>query len=311
MRVDQGIICTVQGQRIAIIGIGAIGGAIGADLLDLGRHQVRLCARTGFDQLVVRHPAGESAFEARLPEKPSDVGVVDWVLLATKAHQCASAEPWLRSLSGPETPVAVLQNGVDHVDRVSPLVDGGTEILPVVVQLPAEKKSPGRVVQEHAGALIVADDTLGLGFAELFEGARTNVVTTSKFTTQTWWKLIMNAAVGGVCALAIRENGIVKDPSVRELVISLMREVTLVGCAEGADLPDDAPEKALDVVLSGATEHWASISVDRREGRPMEWEARNAVVGRLGRKHGIETPMNDAITTLLKAADAQSVAAGR
>ena len=55
--------------------------------------------------------------------------------------------------------------------------------------------------------------------------------------------------------------------------------------------------------LRAASDHWSSITVDRREGRPMEWEVRNAVIGRLGRAHGIETPMNDAITALLKAAD--------
>jgi hypothetical protein len=69
-------------------------------------------------------------------------------------------------------------------------------------------------------------------------------------------------------------------------------------------LPDDAPEKVLERMLDAAPEHWSSISVDRREGRPMEWEARNAVVGRLGRRHGIATPLNDAITTLLALADA-------
>jgi 2-dehydropantoate 2-reductase len=38
----------------------------------------------------------------------------------------------------------------------------------------------------------------------------------------------------------------------------------------------------------------------------MEWEARNAVVGRLGRRHGIATPLNDAITTLLRLADSNT-----
>lgn len=35
----------------------------------------------------------------------------------------------------------------------------------------------------------------------------------------------------------------------------------------------------------------------------MEWEVRNAVVGRLARRHGIATPLNDALTALLQSAD--------
>jgi 2-dehydropantoate 2-reductase len=72
----------------------------------------------------------------------------------------------------------------------------------------------------------------------------------------------------------------------------------------GANLPDDAPEKALALVLRAVPDHWSSIAVDRREGRPMEWEARNQVVCRYGREHGIATPMNDAITALLEASEA-------
>jgi 2-dehydropantoate 2-reductase len=44
---------------------------------------------------------------------------MDWILLCTKAHQIASAAHWLRHLIGPDTRVAVMQNGVDHIGRAS------------------------------------------------------------------------------------------------------------------------------------------------------------------------------------------------
>ena len=99
------------------------------------------------------------------------------------------------------------------------------------------------------------------------------------FVSQAWWKLVMNAALGGVCALAVRDNSLVQQPEVQELILAAMREVIAVGRAEGAELPDDAPEKAIALVMRGAPGHWSSIALDRREGRPMEWRARNAVVG--------------------------------
>ena len=39
---------------------------------------------------------------------------------------------------------------------------------------------------------------------------------------------------------------------------------------------------------------------DRRDGRAMEWDARNGVLQRLGRKHGIPTPISDVIVPILK-----------
>lgn len=37
-------------------------------------------------------------------------------------------------------------------------------------------------------------------------------------------------------------------------------------------------------------------------GRPLEWDARNGVVQRLGAKHGIPTPVSDVVVPLLAAA---------
>lgn len=290
-------------RKIAVLGIGAIGGSIAADLADLHRHDMQLCTRSPFDRLEVTHPAGASCTDAPVVTRPREARAADWILLATKAHQSESVAPWFERLCKPGTVVAVLQNGVDHEERIAPLVPKGTSVLPVVVQLPAEKHAPGRIEQMHAGTLVVPDTEPGRGFAQLFDGARTNIKTTDAFVTQAWWKLLTNAAVGGVCALALRENAVANDPDVQALILAMMAEVLAVGRAEGAMLPDDAPEKALKMVLGAAPGHWSSITVDRREGRKLEWQARNAVVGTRGRRHGIATPLNDLVTTLLRASD--------
>ena len=289
--------------RIAVVGIGAIGGSVAADLADVGRHEVQLCTRTPIDALEVTHPTGISRARAKVVCDPDDATPVDWVLLTTKAHQSPSAVPWLKKLCTPTTIVAVLQNGVDHEERIAPLLESGSEVLPVVVQIPAEKLAPGKVVQQHPGVLIVASSEAGREFETLFEGARTAIKVTDDFVTQAWWKLLNNAAVGGICALVLRESAVAKDPEVQAIILAMMAEIMEVARAEGATLPDDAPQKALGLILKAAPNHWSSITVDRREGRQLEWEVRNAVVGARGRRHGIATPLNDLVTTLLRASN--------
>jgi 2-dehydropantoate 2-reductase len=293
-------------SQIVVLGVGAIGGVVAADLLDLGRADVRLVARTPFSELVLDRPEGTSRHRIPAVGSPADLSgdtPTDWVLLATKAHQSPEARPWLDRLVGTRTRVAVLQNGIDQVERISALAPAAQAVVPVVVQLPAERRGPGHIWQQRAGILMVPDDEDGRDFASLFADARTRVLPRRDFHTQAWWKLIMNAGSGAVCALVVRDNRAEHDPEIRALVLALMREAASVGRAEGAELPDDAPEKALDLALSGAPGHWTSIAVDRREGRPMEWEARNAVIGRLGRRHGIPTPLSDMMTALLRVAD--------
>ena len=54
--------------------------------------------------------------------------------------------------------------------------------------------------------------------AALFAGGRTQVQARADFASQAWWKLLSNAALGGVCALAVRPNKAAAEPEARELV---------------------------------------------------------------------------------------------
>jgi 2-dehydropantoate 2-reductase len=74
-----------------------------------------------------------------------------------------------------------------------------------------------------------------------------------------------------------------------------------VGRAEGAVFEDGLPEKILASQRAAPPDSMNSIHADRAAGRPMELDARNGVIVRLGRKHGIATPYNDMAVALLAA----------
>ena len=106
---------------VAVVGPGAIGGAVAAALIEAG-HQPVICARTGFDRLVVEWPDGRVDTAVDVHTDPSRVGPVDVVFVAVKAHHSEAAKPWLDALAGARAAVVVLQNGVEHRDRFAPLV---------------------------------------------------------------------------------------------------------------------------------------------------------------------------------------------
>lgn len=276
-----------------------------AALGDAG-HEPVLCVRTPFPQLS-RSLNGET----RVYTHPvyTDSGAlppVDWVLLCTKAHQIDGAAGWLRSLIGPDTRVAVMQNGVDHVQRVSAYVRADRAV-PCIISLPARVEKPGAIEQARSGIVRVPESAAGNALAELFgnQGA-VKVESTADFVSAVWSKLVSNAVGGAICALALKPLRAVAATEVRTLAIGLMEEIMCVGRAEGASFADDFVEKSIDNYLGPIGEHWTSIAADRRDGRAMEWEARNAVVGQLGRRHQIPTPLNDALTALLAVIDAPS-----
>jgi 2-dehydropantoate 2-reductase len=284
---------------VVVIGPGAIGCAFGAALVDAGHH-VTFAARTSFDRLQVTYPAGEVDVDVSVVTDPDQLAPVPLVLLATKVHQTGDAAAFLRAVTGPDTVVAVLQNGVQHRETVEPLLAGAGTVLPTMVACPAHRERPGRAVVTGRTMLEVPNGPAADVLAGAFEGSFARIRPVDDWTTSTWTKLVINAASGIIGVLARRDNGVYADDEARDLLIALMREVAAVGRAEGADLPDELVPLIAEGLRRGAGNHMNSITADRLAGRPTEWRARNEVVVRLAERHGIDVPLNRLGTALIR-----------
>jgi 2-dehydropantoate 2-reductase len=194
----------------------------------------------------------------------------------------------------------VLQNGIDHTERVGPLV-GEAEVLPVVNWCPVEPVAPGRVRQRDALRLAVPAGAAGEGLATLL-GDHAEVTVGGAFALESWRKLCANA-VSGVMALAGRPAEIFALDDVREVARALAHECAAVARAEGVELTDRDADDVIAWLEALPKDAGSSILTDRLAGRELEWEARNGVIGRLGRRHGVPTPMSDTVSALLHAGE--------
>ncbi|MGH9595404.1 MAG: ketopantoate reductase family protein, partial [Edaphobacter sp.] len=93
--------------RIAIVGVGAIGGVTAALLQQAGGHELFLCTRRPTSRLVVDTPNGIVNLQATFVTIPDKSIAVDWVIVATKAYDVAGAAKWLEVLCSKGAPVAV------------------------------------------------------------------------------------------------------------------------------------------------------------------------------------------------------------
>jgi len=285
--------------RIAIIGTGAVGASIAAWLIAAPEHDVTLCARTPFATLRVETPEGVLESTPHLLTDPANASPADWVLVVTKTYDAPGAHAWLDRLVGPDTRVAILQNGVEHRFRF-PTLDPA-RIVPVIVDIPAERRAPGDVVQRRNGSLTVPDDAAGRAFAALFAHSPIDTVLTDDWLSAAWRKLAVNCA-GAVNALTLQPAGIARDDEAAELMRALIRECIAVGRAEGATLPDDLPDSIVDGYRNGPADSINSIHADRLASRPTEADARNGVIARLGARHGIDAPLNRMADVVLRKA---------
>jgi len=92
-----------------------------------------------------------------------------------------------------------------------------------------------------------------------------------------------------------------RGEAVGDVARQIVRECIAVGRAEGARLEDSLADTVVQRYRASPPDSLNSIHADRLAGRPMELDARNGVIVRLGKKHGIPTPANAMAAALLEA----------
>jgi 2-dehydropantoate 2-reductase len=175
-------------------------------------------------------------------------------------------------------------------------------IVPVVVDLPSSSAAPGQIVQRAPARLTVTDDSNGRAFAGLFDGTGIECVLSDDLVSVAWRKLCSNVVGGALAALAGKPLSEISNPRRQDLARRLAHECAAVARAEGARLSDLEAEAIADSLLSAAAGGAPSILQDRLRGTPLEWEARNGAVVRLGARHAIDAPLNARACELLAAA---------
>jgi 2-dehydropantoate 2-reductase len=285
---------------IALIGPGAIGGTIAAWLGERSGNDVTVCVRTPFDKLIVEVPGGRT-LEAtpKVLRNPDEAKPVDWVLAVTKTYDTEGAARWLRRLVGESTRVAVIQNGVEHMNRFVDLVPRA-RVLPVIVDIPADRSGPGRIRQRRHGDITVPRSEIGRAFALLFEGLPLAPAMVDDFLSASWRKLALNSSAI-VNALALKPAGIVHQEKIATLMRAIAAEAVAVARAVGARLDDGLPDEVIARSLSAPPDLTNSLLADRLGGRPLEVDARNGIIVRQGALHGIATPLNAMAVAILEA----------
>ena len=285
---------------MAVVGAGSVGGVFAAHLSAV--HDVVACVRRPFDRWRIESkdipfegPAQVATDPGQLPwDQPADA-----VLVALKAQHTDGAAGWFAPLCGPETLVVSVQNGIEGVERLSPLAPSST-VIPGVVYCGAELLGPGHVAHSAMARLIVPDGPAGHRAAELAEGTPLDIEPSAGALTAAWVKLGLNSVANGLTALTLKPMGVTADPGIRAIGEQLLTECWTIGRAAGAELDLSGIPKTLQG-MSRNRGGRTSMQQDREAGRPTEHDAIHGAIIRKGVEYGIPTPFTRIVHDLLAA----------
>jgi 2-dehydropantoate 2-reductase len=292
---------SVIAATIALVGPGAVGTTVAALLYKAG-HSVLVCGHTPRDNIELR-PDGADPIVVPGPvhTDPSRVsGPIELLVLAVKATQNEEAAGWLARLCDEHTIVAVLQNGVEHVDQVQPLCPSSA-VVPGIVWYGAETQPEGWVRLRTEARLVLPSGPSAERIAQLLRGAGCHVDCDPDFITAAWRKLLVNA-LAGFMALTGRRSGMFRRDDVAALSRRYVAECLAVAQAEGARMADDAVDELVGLLRSAPQDMGTSMLADRENHRRLEWDIRNGVIIRKARVHNLATPISDVVVPLLATA---------
>jgi 2-dehydropantoate 2-reductase len=301
--------------RVCVVGCGAVGSLFAANLaqledLEVWAYDLDDAHVTAINQHGLRlSGAGDVVGPVRATTKAYDLPTCAFAIVATKAMHTesavAAAAPALENAC-----VASVQNGVGNEEaiakHVAKVIRGTT--------FPA-----GRVVEPgHVQWDVKGETTLGpfepspapmqeierLADACTRAGMPTEAVPDARGPQ--WRKVIFNAATNPVGALTRLTHGrVCERDDLRRLVTSLVDEGKAVAAAMGIELDAD-PEELIDHAAKPevAYDHKASMLQDVEARRQTEVDYLNGGIVRFARGHGIATPLNEALTVLIKGLEA-------
>jgi len=304
-------------MRIAVIGLGGVGGAFGGRLAvryeGAPDHEVVFIARGDHLQAIRERglslltPGGD--FLARpflATDDPATAGPFDLVLFAVKGYGLEAAARAIAGNVHDKTVIIPLLNGVDITERLQGILPRGI-FLYGAVYVSAFIESPGVVRQvSPAGRLIFgpADGNVANfhHIDRLFQDAGIISELTADPKAALWTKFIFICPAASVTSLLQESFGeVLNDPEAREMLAGMIGEVERIARAKGIGLPGDISAATLAKIRQFPPQTKTSLQLDFEKGRDTEIDILTGFIVKAGRELRIPTPLHDRVYETLTA----------
>ncbi len=122
-----------------------------------------------------------------------------------------------------------------------------------------------------------------------------------------WMKLIINAVINPISALAGTQNGeLNSDPVLSTKVANLCKELSALTSASAHRQLADTLETEVRKVIAGTANNRCSMLQDIEAGRPTEIEFINGYISAEAKRLEVATPLNDALVSAIASLEADT-----
>lgn len=295
-------------MKILIVGTGALGTLFAARLTEAGNEVSMLGSwKAGLEALqtngarLVDSKGNEKKFRVHVTDDPRSVRGTTQAIVLVKAWQTERAARQLKECLADDGLVLTLQNGLGNYETLTRSLGRGRVSLGSTTT-GATLLGPGLARVGGEGIISLEKNRSIVKLEAALESAHFNVQTVKDARSVVWGKLVINAAINPLTALLQIPNGeLLTRPAALEMMTGLAREAAKVAHAEKVKLPFTNASAAAQEVARKTAQNHSSMFQDVRRGARTEIDAICGAVTRIGKKHGVPTPLNHACWKLVSA----------
>ena len=296
-------------KQIMVVGAGSVGGFFGAHLAKnnpnvsflLRPRTLEAVKRNG---LTIKSAKGNFTVHPPAASDPRELATPDLIILAVKAYDLDEVMTQLEPVLPERTVILTLQNGIDTEDRIIArlhrdcVVGGVAFIYSKIVE-------PG-VIEHYKRGGVAIGELMGhkserlSQIAEIFKQAGISCQLSEDIRKSKWEKMCWNCVFNPLTVVIDDKVAKALDhPEMAGVIRQIVGEVAAVSAAVKVPLAPDMAEKVVKWTQELRDIH-TSMYDDWKAKRPTEIDYLNGYIVRVGRELGIPTPVNEALTAMVK-----------
>lgn len=296
--------------KIAVVGAGAVGCYFGGLFAKAGfpvtliarEHQVALLNDEGLKMVWENHDETVPVFASTQYSALADAA---YVLIAVKSQATLSTAEQIAPHLKSNAVLLSLQNGLDNASLLKTHIS--QTCFSAMVYAAIAMSAPNEVTHFGAGHLVIGNTIPGqnkdrLNFlSEMLRLAKIPNKVSETMLEVMWEKLIINCVFNALSAIAqINYSHLMLSPGILELADQIKLECLLIAKLEGVILDEQHISDAIVQIPIHMSQQHSSTAQDLAKGKATEIDYLNGAIVEKGKQHGIPTPINQMLYTLIK-----------
>lgn len=302
-------------MRICVFGAGSLGSAVGGMLAE--KHEVSLIGRRQHVEAINKKGLalqGDLRRTVRVPAftELSHVDPPELLLITTKAYDTRNAIAECRRWATGRSAVLTLQNGIGNLELLTEWK--GRKAFGATTTLGATLVSPGRVRVSGLGMTAVgspADPESAKLIVSAFVESGIPAAYSADIAADIWSKAIVSACINPVTAILRVPNGaLLQSKAVSRLLREISVECERIARAERIILSHIPVYPHVRSVARKTAGNLSSMLQDVMKGKRTEVDEINGAIWSLSQKHGLDAPLNRAMTSMVTALEQRKSSQG-